>query len=224
MKFVYYGHACFLIDTGKEKLLFDPFLTGNSQASIAAEDVACDYILLSHAHGDHFGDAEAIAKRTGANVVAIPEVLGLFAGGPAAATPMNLGGSAYLSFGTVTMTPALHSAGVPGGVACGFLIRFASGVNFYYAGDTALFSDMQLIGKKAPIDYAALPIGDNYTMGPEDAVTAAEFLGVKTVIPIHYNTWPVIAQDPKSFAALAEKVGIGVKVVLPGGELALTKE
>lgn len=223
MKFVYYGHACFLLDTGSEKLLFDPFLTGNSQAAITAEEAACDYILLSHAHGDHFGDAEAIEKRTGAAVVAIPEVLGLFKDGVKTPYPMNLGGSVRLPFGTVTMTPALHSSGVPGGVACGFLIRFNSGINVYYAGDTALFGDMKLIGARAPIHYAVLPIGDNYTMGPEDAVEAAVFLGARNVIPIHYNTWPVISQDPADFAEKARTAGISALTVSPGGTVTLGK-
>ncbi len=223
MTFTFYGHACFLIDTGKEKLLFDPFLTGNGSASIRAEDAACDYILLSHAHGDHFGDADAIAARTGAAVIAIPEVLGLFADAPKTAYPMNLGGGIDLPFGRVTMVPALHSSGVAGGVACGFLIQFADGVTVYYSGDTAFFGDMELIGRKAPIDYAVLPIGDNYTMGPEDAAEAAKLLGAKRVIPIHYNTWPVIAQDPARFAALAEEKGVAAHVLAPGESLALKK-
>ncbi len=223
MTFTFYGHACFGIDTGSEKLLFDPFLTGNGAASVTAEDVPADYILISHGHGDHFGDADAIATRTGAEVVAIPEVLGMFTRTPAAEHPMNLGGSVELPFGRVTMTPALHSAGVAGGVACGFLIQFKNGVNFYYSGDTALFSDMALIGKKAPIHYAALPIGDNYTMGPEDAVAAARLLGAKRVIPIHYNTWPIIAQDPERFAALAEEAGVAAHILAPGETLSLEK-
>ena len=216
MKFEYYGHAAFLLDTGKERLLFDPFLTGNDVASIAASDVSCDYIFLSHAHGDHFGDADEIAARTGAVVVAIPEVLGLFRNQPAA-RPMNIGGSAVFPFGRVTMTQAFHSAGVAGGAACGFLISFDAGPVVYYSGDTGLFGDMALIGKKAPIDYAILPIGDNYTMGPSDAVLAAKLLGAKSVIPIHYNTWPVIAQDPEIFAKAAKAEGI-TPFVVPVGE------
>ena len=223
MTFTYYGHACFLIDTGKEKLLFDPFLTGNEHAAVKAEDVACDYIFLSHAHADHFGDADAIARRTGAAVVAIPEVIGLFSKDVTHFYPMNLGGTAALPFGKVTMVPALHSAGVAGGVACGFLLQMDGGVNVYYAGDTALFGDMKLIGEKADIDYAVLPIGDNYTMGPEDAVKAARLLGAKRVVPVHYNTWPVIAQDPAAFEAMAEESGIAVHIVPVGGELTLVK-
>ncbi len=220
MKLEYYGHAAFLMDTGKERLLFDPFLSGNAGASIRPEDVRCDYILLSHAHSDHFGDAAEIAARTGAAVVAIPEVLGLFERAPKA-YPMNIGGTATLSFGKVTMTQALHSSGVAGGAACGFLIQFKDGPVVYYSGDTGLFGDMALIGQKAAIDYAILPIGDNYTMGPEDAAAAAKLLGASHVVPIHYNTWPVIAQDPKTFAALCEASGISACVVPIGGELEL---
>lgn len=223
MTLTYYGHACFLIDTGKEKLLFDPFLTGNAHAAVKEEEVSCDYILLSHAHADHFGDADAIARRTGAAVIAIPEVIGLFSKEVTHFYPMNLGGSVKLPFGKVTMVPALHSSGVPGGVACGFLIQFESGVNVYYAGDTALFGDMKLIGEKADIDYAVLPIGDNYTMGPDDAVKAAQLLGAKRVVPIHYNTWPVIAQDPSAFGKMAEESGVAPHVVPVGGKLDLVK-
>ena len=220
MKLEYYGHAAFLIDTGKERLLFDPFLSGNAGASIRPEDVRCDYILLSHAHGDHFGDAAEIAARTGAAVVAIPEVLGLFEKAPKA-YPMNIGGTATLPFGKVTMTQALHSSGVAGGAACGFLLQFTDGPVVYYSGDTGLFGDMALIGRKAAIDYAILPIGDNYTMGPEDAAAAAKLLGASHTVPIHYNTWPVIAQDPQTFAALCEASGISACVVPVGGVLEL---
>ena len=156
-------------------------------------------------------------------MLAIPEVIVLFSKEVTHFYPMNLGGTVELPFGKVTMVPAMHSSGVAGGVACGFLIQFTSGVNVYYAGDTALFGDMKLIGEKADIDYAVLPIGDNYTMGPDDAVKAALLLQAKRVIPVHYNTWPVIGQDPAAFEAMAEKQGVAVHIVPAGGELILEK-
>ena len=180
MEFTFYGHACFKIDTGKESLLFDPFLSGNSQAAVSADKVECDYILLSHAHGDHFGDADKIASRTGACVIAIP-----------------------------------------GGTPCGFIIQFNNGKTVYYSGDTALFGDMKLFGELFDIDYAVLPIGDNYTMGPDDALIAAKFLKAKCVIPVHYSTWPVIEQNPADFKEEAQKQGIAVKIVKAGESLEL---
>lgn len=221
MKFTFLGHACFQIDTGKEKLLFDPFLTGNGQAAVTADKVECDYILISHAHADHFGDAAAIAERTGAKVIAVPEVIGRFPKAVKNFQPMNLGGTYSASFGKVKMVQAFHSCGASGGVPCGFVLTFTGGPTLYFAGDTALFGDMKLFGELFDIDYAVLPIGDNYTMGPEDALLAAKFLKTKKVIPIHYDTWPIIAQDPEIFKQAAEKESIPVVVVKPGESVEL---
>lgn len=221
MKYTFLGHACFRIDTGKEKLLFDPFLTGNSQAAVKADKVRCDYILLSHAHGDHFGDANEIALRTGALVVAIPEVISLFSDSVSNFQPMNLGGQFKADFGTVKMVQAWHSCGAAGGIPCGFIIQFNDGPTVYYSGDTALFGDMKLFGELFDIDYAIMPIGDNYTMGPEDALLAAKFLKAKHVIPLHYNTWPVIAQNAEDFKKAAGEKGIDVIIVKPGETIEL---
>ncbi len=221
MKYTFFGHACFRLDTGKEKLLFDPFLTGNSEATMSADRVKCDYLLLSHAHSDHFGDSIAIARRTGATVVAIPEVIGLFPKTVVNFQPMNLGGQYKKDFGTIKMVQALHSSGVEGGTAAGFIISFQDGPTVYYSGDTALFSDMKLWGELYDIDYAVLPIGDNYTMGPEDAILAGKFLKAKHVIPLHYNTWPVIAQDPVDFQEKAKAEGVDVILVKPGESIDL---
>ena len=223
IKYTYYGHASFLLDDGTSKVLTDPFLTGNPLAAIQADEVECDYILLTHAHGDHLGDAPAIAKRTGAMVFGIPEVLDvcLQAEGDIKTHGMNIGGSVKLPFGKVRMTMALHSSGVAGGIACGYVIQIG-GINVYFAGDTALFSDMKLIGQKDPLDYAVLPIGDNYTMGLEDAALAAQWLNTKNVIPIHYNTWPVIAQEAGRYKEVTEGMTrAAVHIVEPGGTLEL---
>ena len=223
IKYTYYGHASFLLDDGTSKVLTDPFLTGNPLAAIQADDVECDYILLTHAHGDHLGDAPAIAKRTGAMVLGIPEVLDvcLQAESDIKTHGMNIGGSVKLPFGKVRMTMALHSSGVAGGIACGYVIQIG-GINVYFAGDTALFSDMKLIGQKDPLDYAVLPIGDNYTMGLEDAALAAQWLNTKNVIPIHYNTWPVIAQEAGRYKEVTEGMTRAAEhIVEPGGTLEL---
>lgn len=225
LQFHYFGHACFLLDDGKYKVLVDPYFTGNPVATAEPETIECDYILLSHAHQDHLGDAPAIAKRTGAVVIGVPEVLQLCVQqeGGIQVHGMNLGGSQQLPFGKIRMTLALHSSGVPGGIACGYVIQMG-GINVYFAGDTALFGDMKLIGHKDPLDYALLPIGDNYTMGLEDAAVAAQWLNVRHVIPIHYNTWPVISQEVERYKELTETMSRAeVHIVKPGEVLELVK-
>ena len=223
VRYSYYGHACFQLDDGTHKVLVDPFLTGNPVASIQAGEAEADYILVTHAHGDHLGDAPEIAKRTGAEVVGVPEVLDLCTkrAGDLTVHGMNLGGSLDLPFGKVRMVLAQHSSGVAGGIACGYVI-YIGGKVIYYAGDTALFSDMKLIGQKDHLDYALLPIGDNYTMGLEDAALAAQLLGARHVIPLHYDTWPVIRQDVEKFKEIAERMAhVEVHIVAPGGTLEL---
>ena len=223
IKYTYYGHASFLLDDGTSKVLTDPFLTGNPLAAIQADEVECDYILLTHAHGDHLGDAPAIAKRTGAMVLGIPEVLDvcLQAESDIKTHGMNIGGSVKLPFGKVRMTFAQHSAGVAGGIACGFVV-YIGGRTVYYAGDTALFSDMQLIGRKDSIDYAILPIGDNYTMGLEDAAMAAQWVNAGHVIPVHYNTWPVIKQEARHYKDVTEAMTRArVHIMAPGDTMEL---
>lgn len=213
----YYGHACFQLDDGKNKILVDPFLTGNPQASISEKDVEADYILITHAHGDHVGDAPNIAVRTNATVVGIPEIMD-FGGQRVKTIGMNLGGTIKTEFGFVRMVPALHSSGVGGGVACGYVIC-AGGKVIYFAGDTALFSDMKLIGERDKIDYAILPIGGHYTMDPVDAAKAVEFLGAANVIPLHYNTWDIIKQNPEDLTKHVK--GAKVHIVKPGESIEL---
>ena len=221
LKYTYYDHACFMLDDGEYKIIVDPFLSGNPQATINPREVEANYILVTHAHDDHLGDTPELATRLDAEVVAIPEVLTLCTSRvekAIRACPMNLGGTLTLPFGAVRMVPALHSSGVEGGIACGFVIKIF-GKTIYYSGDTALFSDMKLIGERDSIDYAILPIGDNYTMGIEDAAKAVQFLGAKNVIPVHYGTWGVINQNPEEFRKLV--VGAEVSVVKPGQTIEL---
>ena len=213
----YYGHACFQLNDGKYKVLFDPFLTGNPVAAVSEKDVAADYILISHAHGDHIGDAENITLRTNATVIAIPEIID-FGGENVKTVGMNLGGTYKTEFGFVRMVPAFHSSGVEGGIACGFVVGIG-GKTIYYAGDTALFGDMKLIGERDKIDYAILPIGDHYTMGIDDAARAVEFLGAANVIPLHYNTWDIIKQNPEEFKSKVKSAK--VHIVKPGESLEL---
>lgn len=217
LKFNFIGHACFQLDDGKYKLLFDPFITGNPQAKVKAEEVEADYILVTHAHSDHTGDGYDIIKRTGATAIGIPEVTD-FGGADVKAIGMNIGGTLHLPFGFVRMVPALHSSGIAGGTPVGFVVNIG-GKNIYFAGDTGLFSDMKLIGERDAIDWAILPIGDHFTMGIEDAAKAVEFLGAKNVIPVHYNTWDVIKQNPDDFKKLVKSAT--VHIVNPGESLNL---
>ena len=219
LTYTYYGHSCFLLDDGKYKVLTDPFLTENPLATAKPEDIQCDFILVSHGHFDHLGQAEVIAKRTGAQVLAIPEILGAMDG--INGHGMNVGGTVKLPFGSVKMVPAIHSCMVAGGVAAGFVIEIGGQV-VYFAGDTGLFSDMKLIGELCGVSVAVLPIGDNFTMGIKEAVVAAEFVGAKKVIPIHYNTWPLIAADADEFKKQVEAKGKAtVEVVKPGESVEL---
>jgi L-ascorbate metabolism protein UlaG (beta-lactamase superfamily) len=211
------GHAAFkLSSAGKETLLFDPFITGNPLAPLKLDDVKADYILVSHGHFDHLGDAYAIAKKNNATIIATAEIAGQAGEQGLNTHAQHLGGRHKFPFGSVKLTLAFHGAGVPGGHACGFLVDYY-GLKVYFAGDTALFGDMKLIGELDPLDLALLPIGDNFTMGIDDAVVAASFLKAKTVIPYHYNTWPLIEADPQEFKQKVEaKTGCACVVLTPG--------
>ena len=212
MKLTYYGHASFLAELGGKKVLFDPFIRPNELAkAIDVDKIEADYILLSHGHGDHVADVEEIGKRTGAELVAIAEVAGWFGEkGLNAAYPMNIGGKVTLPFGTVRMVAATHSSSLPdgsyGGVAAGFVIE-AEGKTFYFAGDTALTYDMKIIKEQHQLAFALLPIGDNYTMGIDDALLAADWVGATQIIGMHYDTFPAIKIDHAQAQAKAEKAG-----------------
>lgn len=226
MNITYLGHSCFIVKTPKARLILDPFLTGNSAASCSAGDIDCDYIICSHGHDDHVGDAVSISKRCKAPIIANYELTEFLAAKGAKTHSMNPGGAHEFPFGRVKLTLAHHSSSQIEdgritylGTPCGILIQ-AGGKTLYHAGDTALFMDMQLIGREG-LDAALLPIGDNFTMGPADALDALDFLKAKVAVPIHYNTWPIINQDPAKFAADAAVRGHTVRPLKPGQSLDL---
>lgn len=216
------GHACLLVESDDKSILIDPFLTDNPAAAVKAKDVAADFILVSHGHGDHVGDTIAIAKRTGATVVANYEISEwLQQQGLTKVHGQQHGGSHGFPFGRVKLTLAFHGSVLPdgtyGGNPCGFLLYLNDGTKIYDAADTGLFGDMKLIGEEG-IDLAILPIGDNYTMGPDDALRAVKLIGPKRVLPIHYNTWDLIAQDAQAWAGRVRKETGAEPVVLKPGE------
>lgn len=227
MKILYYGHSCISVQ-GSKKILVDPFLTGNPKAAISADQVEADYILVTHAHGDHLGDTVDIAKRTGAKVVAVNELANWLIAQGVDAHGMNIGGAYTFDDGfKIKVTQAWHSSdlddGTPCGVASGFLF-WIDGVCFYHAGDTGLFSDIGRIIGKHSIDMAFLPIGGNYTMGPADALTATGWLGCKFVVPIHFNTFPLLEQDGDLFKEEVEsKTHTQCVYMKPGDECDYTE-
>lgn len=226
MKITYCGHSCFLVETSGSRIIIDPYLTGNPTASCTAADIVCDYVLLSHGHDDHVGDALEIAQRCNATIVANFEIAEYFAAKGAKTHGMNPGGASAFPFGRVKLTIAHHSSSFEAGlspvylgVACGIIVT-ADDRRIYHAGDTALFLDMQLIGRGG-LDLAMVPIGDTFTMGPEDAVEALKLLRPKLAVPMHYNTWPPIAQDAGAFARKADLAGHAVRPLDPGESLDL---
>jgi len=220
IELTWFGHAAMQLDVGGTKLLVDPFFTGNPAASTTADRVAADYILVSHGHGDHVGDAVAIAKRTGATVISNFEIVNWFAAqGVKNHHAQHLGGGHHFPFGYLKLTFAIHGSALPdgsyGGNPAGFLLT-AGEHRVYLACDTGLFGDMSLIGDEG-IDLAVLPIGDNYTMGPDDAIRAVRLIRPHTVIPVHFGTWPLIAADAAAWAArVAAETGAKACVLKPG--------
>jgi len=220
MEIRYLGHSAFQLIEGDVSVLIDPFLTGNPKAAADPGTIAATNILLTHGHGDHFGDTVDIAKRTGAPVQSIVEIANELADEGLEVIDTNFGGTAVYDWGWARLVPAVHTSTTPKGTvtpAGGFVIKFGDTV-IYDLADTALFSDLALPGKRDAIDVALIPIGGHYTMDRHDAVEAAKLVGAKTVIPIHYDTFPPIETDAEAFKADVEAAGAGTVVVLKPGE------
>ena len=233
MEIRFHGQSCFELSDGEATLLIDPFLKPNNPAAVAtAEEVEPTHIALSHGHADHVADAVAVAKRTGAHCVAMVELANWLEGqGVENVSDPNFGGTVRFEWGSIKLVPAWHTNTTPGseeapysaehgvvmGPAAGLVIEIG-GKTVYHAGDTCLFGDMKLIAERNPIDIALLPIGGHYTMDRHDAVVAAEFVGAKTVIPMHYDTFPPIETDAGAFKADVEAQGAAQVVVLAPGE------
>ena len=221
MKISYHGHSVVKIVTNGTTILIDPFINGNGQTDLQVENENPDVILLTHGHNDHVGDTVELSKKSGALVVAPNELADYLGWQGCNVHNMHIGGAHQFEFGKVKFTQAFHGSsfvtanneiiytGMPSGI-----LFTAEGKTIYHAGDTALFGDMELIGKRHPIDVAFLPIGDNFTMGPDDAAYAVSLLKPKIVVPIHYNTFPPIEQDPNDFANLVE--GADVQILAAG--------
>lgn len=213
MKITYFGHSAFMIKKNGYTFLIDPFITGNPHSKVKIEELKTDYILLTHGHGDHIGDALEIATRNGSTIIAPAELANYCEKKGAKVHPMHIGGGFNFEFGRIKLTQALHGSAVTEGDQviytgnpCGFLLMI-NGKTLYHAGDTGLFLDMKLIGELNKIDIALLPIGDNFTMGVDDAVYATDLLKSKLTIPMHYNTFGYIMQDPEEFVKKIENKG-----------------
>ncbi len=219
----FHGHATMTLTVAGQRLLIDPFFSGNPQATITAEEVEADYILVSHGHGDHVADLIPVAQRTGALVIANFEITNwLQSKGVSNVHAQHIGGGHQHPFGYLKFTIAHHGSGLPdgsyGGNPAGFLLH-AGERRLYFAGDTALFGDMRLYAEDG-LDLAVLPIGDNFTMGPDDALRAAEWLKARHYVPVHYNTWPPIVQDGEAWCArVRAATGARASVLKPGESL-----
>ena len=221
-RLTWFGHAALGLETGGYKLLVDPYLGENPAGAASPDTIEADFILVSHGHFDHVGDALAIARRTGATIISNHEIIGWYQKqGIENTHAQHIGGGFNYPFGYLKFTLALHGSGLPdgsdGGNPVGFLLTTNEGEKIYLAQDTGLFGDMRLIGEQG-LDLAAIPIGDNFTMGPDDALRAVEFLGPRVVVPIHYNTWDLIHQDVDAWAKRVQEETEARVVVLKPGE------
>ena len=223
-KLTYLSHSAWLIETGNFTIAIDPFLEGNPMAKTKPEDIKADFIIVTHAHGDHLGDSVPMAKASGGTVISNFEIANYCGEQGVNAHPLHIGGSREFDFGRVKLTPAWHGSAFPdgsyGGTPAGCLVT-AAGKTIYHTGDTGLFMDMQLIGEMNDIDIMLVNIGDNFTMGIDDAVQACSFVKPETAIPMHYNTFDVIEADPNEFKSKVEQNGIGCRVLAFGQEIDL---
>ena len=223
MKLRFLGHSAFaLTSAAGQTVLIDPYLDDSPVAPVKSDQIKADYIILSHAHGDHLGDSFKIAKRCGAIIICVSELASYVAGKGFQAQALQIGGGQNFPFGRVQLTQALHGSRTPeghyAGLAAGILV-WMDGVCVYHTGDTGLFYDMKLIGEMHPIDYMLLPIGDKYTMGVDDAAKAVELAQPRVAIPMHYNTWEAVAADPEAFAAKVRALGRECAILKPGDEI-----
>jgi len=223
MKIRYFGHSAFMLTNGAGlRVLIDPFLDDNPLSPVKSDEIDAEYIIATHAHADHLGDSLKIAKRCDATIIGVAELAWHVESKGCKAHAMQIGGAYSFPFGRVKLTPALHGSQTPegqyAGLAAGVLL-WVDGMCIYHAGDTGLFYDMKLIGEMNEVDCFIVPIGDNFTMGIEDALKAVEFVNPKKVLPMHYNTWPVIGADPEEFARKVNAMGRVCLTLKPGDEL-----
>jgi L-ascorbate metabolism protein UlaG (beta-lactamase superfamily) len=221
-KLTYFSHAAWKIESKGTTILIDPFLDDNPTSPVKSKDVKADFIIVTHAHGDHIGDSIPIAKANNATVIANFEIANWCGEQGVTAHPLHIGGAYDFPFGKVKLTQAFHGSSFPdgsyGGMPAGVLVT-VEGKTVFHSGDTGLFSDMKLIGEMNPIDVAMIPIGDNFTMGLDDAVKAVEFLNPKIAIPMHYKTFDVIDVDPNQFVSQVKSMGLDAQVLDYGGSI-----
>ena len=224
LKLTYFSHSAWQIQTDKHTILIDPFLDDNPTSPVKSDQVKADFIIVTHAHGDHIGDTIKIAKKHNSLIIANFEIASWCGNQGITAHPMHIGGAHEFPFGKVKLTPALHGSSFPdgsyGGMPAGVIIMIDD-KTIYHTGDTGLFSDMKLIGELTPVDVALIPIGDNFTMGLEDAVKAVEFIKPKMVLPMHFKTFDVIDADPHLFVDKVKVHGVQARVLDYGDSLDL---
>lgn len=216
MKIIYHGHSFVQAENKNHSILIDPFISGNPTAITKSEELKCDYVILTHGHGDHISDAITLAEKNNATIITSFEIANYAAAKGINSHPLGIGGGYNFPFGRVKLTIAHHSSSFPDGSYAGNpagVLLTIDGKTIYHAGDTGLFYDMKLIGEMNKIDLAFLPIGDNFTMGIDDAVKAAEFINAGIVVPIHYNTFDIIKANPEDFKRKAESIGKKCRII-----------